>query len=314
MNLQIQSRHLRVSQKLQSLIQRQSAKVRKLLPTFSESDLDLHVHLERHSTSKQFHATLVLTLPQRAIRVEDIESDISTAVHRAFAELVRRVKKFKSHWAGARHRRETLRRGEIAVAPPVAPDEAVPSESWERVENYVRREIFHRAILQGIPPGLIQTHALMDEIFVDISGKAPKRPGDLTVEQWMFHIAREKIRTKVEELRSSNEPHLEEVSNSGQDHSESMNFYQPDEVLRLEDLLKDPQISTPEEYLERDETESAIQAAIANLDPNLRESFVLFVLEGFNSQEAAMLLGKDPTDVLDDVKSARALLRAQLEG
>ena len=99
MKIEVQGRRLRLDPSLQSLIGRQSAKVRKLLPSFKPHDLDLHVVVEMLPRGRQCETVLVLIVPQTAIRVREIATNPSTSITHAFHELVRRVQKFKSRLA-----------------------------------------------------------------------------------------------------------------------------------------------------------------------------------------------------------------------
>ncbi len=317
MNVKIQNRHVRVTRDLNSLIERQATKIRKLLPTFRSHDLDVHVNLEQLSTKRQFHVALVLTLPQKAIHVDTIEVEVSTAVLRAFNELRRRVKRFKSHLNRERiRRRAPLPTAEPPPSEPVSQSGETLGESLEKIENYIRREIYHRAILQGLPPGILQPHALVDDVFVEVNSRQPARPEHLSQEQWMFQVARRILNKRLQEVRESGkDAHIEEPStDSGKWDDEPLNFYQPDELLRLEDLVRDSKAATPEEYLAEEETEERLQSAIADLPDETREPFILYALEGFNSDEVAMILGKKKEQVLEDVKRARQLLLKQVEG
>lgn len=315
MNVKIQSRHVRVTPSLNSLIERQATKIRKLLPTFQSRDLDVHVSLEQLSTKKQFHAALVLTLPQKAIHVDTIEEEVSTAILRAFNELRRRVKRFKSHL-----NREKIR---VRAPQPVAPSSGEPAQdvgeavgdNLEKIENYIRREIYHRAIIQGLPPGILQPHEVVDEVFIEVSSRKPARPQHLSLEQWMFQVARRVLSQKLRDaVESGKLAHVEEPpKETEQWEDEPLNFYQPDESLRLEDLLRDSSVATPEEYLAEEETEERLQNAIAELPDKVREPFILYALEGFNSDEAAMILGQQKDEVLEAVKNARRLLRKQVD-
>ncbi len=99
MKIEVQGRRLRLDPGLQSLIGRQSAKVRKLLPSFKPHDLDLRVVVELLPRGRQCETVLVLVVPQTAIRVRETADSPSTSITHAFRELVRRVHKFKSRLA-----------------------------------------------------------------------------------------------------------------------------------------------------------------------------------------------------------------------
>ena len=312
MNLKIQNRHLRVTQDLRRLIERQSRKIGKLLPTFASHDLNLHVALEKLPRGKQFHAALVLTMPQRAIRVEEVENDPATSVLRSFEELLRRIKRFKSQ---LNREKFWQRQPEISTSDSSAQEvrelEGAIEQNLEKIENYIRRELYHHATVENLPISALEPQAVLDEVFLEVSSGEVTRPEDVPLEQWMFQVARTALQQRIEGLQASQEqPHIEEISpRSSNWEDEQLHFYQPDEVLRLEDLMSDDHSISPEKLLEQEEAYEQLQRAVANLPGSVRESFVLFALEGFNSDEIAMVTGKSPSEVLDDVERARTELR-----
>jgi RNA polymerase sigma factor (sigma-70 family) len=316
MNVKIQNRHLQLTQNLQRLVERQSKKVGKLLPTFASHDLDLHVTLEKLPRGKQYHTVLVLTMPQNVIRVEEVENNLTTSVLRSFEELLRRIKKFKSR----------LNREKFWQKEPGLPDRTVLSantrelenainQNLDKVENYIRRELYYHSTLDNFPAGILQPQALVDEVFLEVSSQATSRPENVPLEQWMFQIARNAISQRIEALRVTLEqPHIEETApRQSQWEDEELHFHQPDEVIRLEDLMSDDHSVSPEEAMEQEEAREQLQKAIAKLPGSLRESLVLFALEGFNADEIAMITGKKSAEVLDDVEEARHQLRYQTE-
>jgi RNA polymerase sigma factor (sigma-70 family) len=312
MNLKIQHRHLRVTAALKRLIDRHADKVEKLLPTFTAQDLDLHVNLERLPRGRQYHTVLVMTLPQRTLRVERMENNPATSVLRAFDELLRKVKKFKSQL-----NRESFWKKEPVSASTESPSykkrilEDAINQNLDKIENYIRRELFHRTLTEDVPTGLLQTQALVDEVFLQVSSRAMDRPEHLPLEQWMFQIARKELNTRMQDFRESRkEIHVEERANTpSQWDDEELTFYHPDEVLSLEDLIRDEQAVSPEQLLAQEEAKDELHKAIASLPSAVRESFVLFALEGLNSDEVAMIMGKSPREILQNVEEARMELR-----
>ena len=316
MNIKIHTRNLDLLKTHQRLIDRHCAKIRKLLPTFAADTVDLDVNLEKLPRGSQYQTGVVLTLPQRVIRVEEIENNPATSLVLAFTELRRRVKRFKSQL-----NRERLWRKAELETPESAPSttalylEGEAGEHIEKLENYVRREIYHQVLTGVIPPGLIEPQSIVDEVYVRVTSRPEARPGDLTVEQWMFQVARNLLRNRMREIEERfEESPLEEPPNSERRwDDDDLNFYQPDESLRLEDLLKDSAGYNPEELLTQDESEERLQRAVAALPQAARESFVLFALEGFTSDEVAMMTGRKPAQILDDVEDAREILRREFK-
>lgn len=314
MNLKIQHRNFRLQEGLTELIEKKSQKVRKMLPSFASQDLALHVTLEKLSRGKQYRAALVLTLPQNAIRAEDIEASPSQSMLRAFDELLRRIGKFKSQL----NRERFWQRQRLSVLPGPVTNEKEEiarsiNQSLDRLENYIRRELYREVLVENLPPGLIEPQAILDEVFVEASSSSGSKPDNWTVEQWLFQIARDKLQKRVEEVEACrDQPHVEEAAESLERwYDEPLNFYQPDEVLKVGDLLPDSS-STPEELLAQHEQEEQLQKAIAHLPESIRESFVLFALEGFSSDEIAMITSRSPEKVLEEVLEAQDLLRREV--
>jgi RNA polymerase sigma factor (sigma-70 family) len=316
MNIKIHHRNLDFLESYEKLIDRQTQKIRKMLPTFDPEVTDLTVTLERLTRGSQFQTSLVLSLPQRVISVEEIQDNPSSSLVRAFGELRRRIKRFKSQLNREKlWRKQPSLGGGEAVVEPVRELEGAISDNLEKVENYIRREIYHQIITGTIPPGVLEPHELVDDVFLQVTSKSNQRPLSVPLDQWMFRITRETLQARLRELESTrNQPRVEEDATQKVPwEDEGFNFYQPDEALQIEDILEDGASSNPEEILEKDELEQQLQRSIAKLPESFRESFVLYVLEGFTSDEIAMLTGKTPRQVIDEVENAREMLRNELK-
>lgn len=317
MNVTIHNRHLEITQSLQHLIDRQVRKLGKILPTFSTEDLDLHVSLEHLPRGKQFQAALVLNMPQTAFRVETIEDNSNSSVLRAFEELFRKIVKFKSRLSRERFWQEQPELGDGEAGTRVVHElENAINRNLEQVETYIRRELYHQSLVESIPLGLVEAQAVVDEVFLEVSTSVAARPENLPVDRWMFQVARSIVQERIRSWQTaSREPHIEELApDVSQWEDELLDFYQPDEVLRLEDLLSDSHSTNPEELLERQETQEQLQEAIARLPSPIRESFVLHALEGFNSEETAMITDRSPSEVVEDIRKARVELHRLMGG
>jgi RNA polymerase sigma factor (sigma-70 family) len=207
--------------------------------------------------------------------------------------------------------------GGVAATENVRELENAINVNLDKIENYIRRELYHQVVLENMPYGLIQPEAVVDDVFLEVSSKSAARPENVPVESWMFQVAREQLRKRLEALEDSgNSPSLEELQDresASKWYDDEQNFYPPDEVLRLEDMLKDESGSNPEEVMEREEIELELQKAVARLPSAMREAFVLFALEGFEPDEIAMITGRTPEEVTREVAEARRLLRERLQ-
>jgi len=313
MNLKIQHRNFDIPQSLQRLVERKAQKIERMLPTFSDDALDLHVTLEKLPRGGQYGATVVLTIPQTAIRVEELADNPMGSVQASFDELLRKLKKFKSQL-----NREKFWQRQPETAPRIRTEsvrefENLINQNLDKIQNYVRRELFHRTLAHNIPPGILQPEAVVDEVFLLMTSQEKAKPSSMSLEQWMYQVAREQIERRLDELDRDVTPHIEDATPQVEPkwEDEVLNFYQPDESLKLEDVLTDQTGGNPELLMEVEETEQELHKAIARLPRRMRESFVLCVLEGFDPVEVAMITGKAAEKVQKDVEEARRRLREQ---
>lgn len=313
MSINIQKRKFEPSQSYQKVVDRQSRKILKLLPTFPPDSFDLNVGTEKLARGNQFVTSITLTLPQKTIKVEETEDNPITSVVRAFAEMRRRVVRFKSQltrenlWR--KRKVETEQEDQVETGRNI---EFAFDENLGKVENYIRRELYYEVVNGNIAPGSIDPNSFVDEVFMEIFARP--RPEEVDLDHWVLTVARQMLNKRISEIEfHENDSHIEDSAGGRKQwEDEYLNFYQPDESLHISDLLQDNSISDPEQLLERDEAESRAQKAIAALPVDLRESFVLYSLEGFTSEEVAMATDKTPDEVIDNVEQARSILRKEL--
>ena len=166
MNVKIHPRNLDLLKSHEQLINRHCGKIRKMLPTFPPETVDMDVSLVKLPRGSQFQTGLVLTLPQRVIKVEEIEDNPTSSLVHAFAELRRRVQRFKSQL-----NREKLWHKQPPTAAPAVPltrweVESEANAHLEKLENYIRREVFHHVIQGEFPAGVLEPQALVDDVFL----------------------------------------------------------------------------------------------------------------------------------------------------
>lgn len=295
------------------MVDRQSRKILKLLPTFPPDSYDLNVITEKLPRGNQYVTSISLALPQKTLKVEETENNAVSSAVRAFGELRRRVVRFKSQltrenlWHKQRVEPEqdnglaTERKMEFAI-----------DENLGKVENYIRRELYYEVVNGNIPPDSVDPNAFVDEVFMEIFARP--RPEEIDLDHWVLTVARQLLNKRIGEIEMhKTDSHIEDSAGGNRQwEDEYLNFYQPDESLHISDLLEDDKISDPEQLMERDEAEIRAQKAIAALPIDLRESFVLYSLEGFTSEEVAMAIEKTPDEVRENVERAREILRKEL--
>jgi RNA polymerase sigma factor (sigma-70 family) len=104
-------------------------------------------------------------------------------------------------------------------------------------------------------------------------------------------------------------PDPEKVSTLGE---EILYFYQPDEVVKLEDVIADPNAFTPEQVVESEELQKLLYTFLSELPADERNAFTLVAIEGFIPEEASMVMQKSAEAINQLVRQAEEELRNKL--
>jgi RNA polymerase sigma factor (sigma-70 family) len=93
--------------------------------------------------------------------------------------------------------------------------------------------------------------------------------------------------------------------------TELYEFYQPDDIVHVEDIIPDT-IETPDEEVEEEEMQKAIDHVLSVLPDKWRQAFRLIELEGFSPEEVAMIQDRSVEEVKKEVEMARAFVSEKL--
>jgi RNA polymerase sigma factor (sigma-70 family) len=104
-------------------------------------------------------------------------------------------------------------------------------------------------------------------------------------------------------------PPQEEVSTMG---DEILDFFEPDEKLKLEDVLPDLEVPGPDQEVEAEELRSCVLAALAGMPKDWRRVFVLNQIADYDGAQLAKAAGKPPHEVERILEHARQYLRQRL--
>jgi RNA polymerase sigma factor (sigma-70 family) len=93
---------------------------------------------------------------------------------------------------------------------------------------------------------------------------------------------------------------------------EIFDFYQPDEDLKLEDLVPDANVPTPEQILESRDLQRYVNQTLARMPKAWRDAFVLHHAEGLSLGEVAAVTGQPQPEVRRHLEHAREFLRQKI--
>ncbi len=105
---------------------------------------------------------------------------------------------------------------------------------------------------------------------------------------------------------------LEEASAMPGSEDGLFEFYQPDEVVRLEDLVPASELPTPDQMVERQELQRTVNRMLVHLPTQWRLALVLHEAGGCSLAETAHVLGITESEVKHALDNARAFLKQKL--
>ncbi|MFN7994123.1 MAG: sigma-70 family RNA polymerase sigma factor [Bryobacteraceae bacterium] len=188
--------------------------------------------------------------------------------------------------------------------------------------DFVKHEIAHAEAAGDLARGALRAEELADEALLAAHEEHSPVPDETKIRAWLTGFAIKRLdaeirRCKLERLRAvhvedavSETPPSEEVSTLGE---EVLDFYQPDQSLRLEDMVPDFELHSPEEKTEAKEVRRLVARAMMAMPHEPRRFLFLRFLQGLSLAEVATATGKSETEVDQILDSARTRLRDNLK-
>jgi DNA-directed RNA polymerase specialized sigma24 family protein/ribosome-associated translation inhibitor RaiA len=318
-----ESQHQEMEQDLRKLAARH---LDKHLVHFGSDSVRLRVVAEQNKHHANLHTVLVrLVVPGSLLASEETADSIPAAAKSAFAEIERQLIEHLEGMRGEdewtrKKRREELRRLRAAVGD-WSPEQR---ESFKRAirpffSKLRRLARFERAHLRARGQ-LMSDYPSVDDLLDEILARAAAdpnllRPGAKVLPE-LYRIAidvakdvasRERSRRRLLSLEGPppREPTDREIDETFYD------WYQPDEVTKLEDLAAD-RSTIPEELVGRNELNQLIDSLIASMPAQWRRALILSRVEGMPLSAVAHALNTTEDVVRDWLDRADNFLRARL--
>ncbi len=294
-----------------------------LLQHFDNELVRLHGLVERHTKRRLYRTSLRLQLPRKVLAAQEEGEDIELVLRDAFAELARQLKKYKSRlnneplWqrpARRRQLRELVKGGDRTAEQQALFRDLIKSH-LKGLYNFVRREIAYLTASGELLPGQVTPDDVVDDVVVRAYAQQSQQPASLALEHWLRKLALEVLDEQVARrlpsacLVSLETPVESEIE---EDDEQLYEYYQPDEALRLEDLIVSPEASAPESALARYELALRSQQLLAWLPRPWRQVVVLADVDGLSDEEIAAVLGIPVAMVASLRQFAEAYLRTKL--
>lgn len=318
------------SHRLRELVEELIARLDRHAPNSPADTIFLRLFVDENAARKLYHVSLTCDVPGRMLAAQEERHDAEEAVRKVFVEIERQLEKHKetlSHSSLYKRpaRREELRRQKAEAFPAEERERELFSTLAERhlknLYNFARREIAYYLATGDLLPGEITAEDVVDATLLQAYREFVKDPARREIRNWLIGLAVEKVEAEVERSKARRArsvhieedipetPPTEEVSTLG---DEIMDFYQPDEDQKLEDIIPDMTAPTPEQILESRELQRYINRTLATLPRVWRSAFALHYVEGVPVAEIARVTKRTESEVERNLEYTREYLRQRL--
>jgi RNA polymerase sigma factor (sigma-70 family) len=192
----------------------------------------------------------------------------------------------------------------------------------ESFNHFVREELEYHLATGDLKSDELTPEDVVDAVVLNAFEEYKKSPPKFSLDRWLVMLAMKYIRNEIRLWRQDREefvhleenipetPPEEEVVTLGE---ETLDFYQPDEDLRMEDVVADPTGETPEQVAEtREAIQQFVNQTLTELPRAWRDAFVLTRVQGFSTAEIAEIFAQPEKKVKQNLQQAENALKKKL--
>ncbi|MGX6570408.1 RNA polymerase subunit sigma-28 [Cupriavidus necator] len=313
---------------LEGLIGKLAARhLQRHLSRFPAELIRLRANLGRSGHRSLYRASLRLGLPSTMLAADCQSPGLREAIEQSFVELERQLERHLMHlrheddWR-RKERRAGLRQLKAALTDRTDAERALFGELVRPLlpefKRFVQRELAYLQARGELAPGDPELDEVIDESLVRAYKDLAQHPRKLEPLAWLYQIALSRLGEEVTRRQAeagrwvSLEAKLPVQLGEPQGDDEILfEYWQPDEVLRLEDVLP-AHDGTPEEEVSAVEMRRLATALFADMPTSWRRALELCRAEALPLATAAQVLGASEQEVESWLLHADAFLKARL--
>ncbi len=315
---------------LKETVRAQKEALQEILGSLDSDAVQLEGRIEKHPRKPLYRARLKLRLPGRTLAALEEAEEAGAVLHAVFAELRRQLERqkhlMKSDHLWKRPRRRAELRSRLKEATP-ADEESRRQEYLQLIDphltalyHFIRRELAYHQALDELLPSEIGADEVLDAVVVRGWERYPERPAHLDVLPWLTGIALEVIGEELERHRARERsialeaaPPETPMDVTDDFDTEYYEYHEPEEVIRLEDLIPDLSSAEPETAEALWERNLAVQKALSRLPRRWRHALVLADVLEMAPEEIAELVGVSAERLPQVRECAEGFMREWLE-
>jgi RNA polymerase sigma factor (sigma-70 family) len=313
---------------IRELIEKLLARLEKRAKSFSPDVLSARVMVEQNPAHKLYHVSITLEMPEKTLAAKKETHDLEAGIRETFNEIQRQLEDHKATLRGEPHWKQLERREQIRHMKSRTPISELPETFFEIVNPYVGRlkefvsHVIGFAEARGdLARGQLTVDDVVDATLVDAYGEYLMNPTPGNIQAWLIRLATKQVAAEIKrtqfdrdrmvhiETKIPETPPREEVSWLGE---EIMDFYQPDEDLKMEDIVPDIEVPTPEQEVEREELRQCVRTTFNTMPADWRRVLLLHYIQGLTVAKMAERAGKTEPEIERILNDGREYLRQRL--
>jgi RNA polymerase sigma factor (sigma-70 family) len=330
------SRNIKADQELQGRLK--IARLEKHLKVFAPERLHLQIRLEKEPKKQLYTAAMTLTTPADIFRVEKSAPELLKAFDDALHALERELENHNSTRIRERaEKRPETRERSRAAGPGIFTAEpqsegAGPQNFQEVIRKFVRhhyhrllhharRDIRHDELTGDLPTGALDPRDVVDEVARQAEASANRKLDRVNWRVWIYHLLHEELRRQrrmlkqkqAEEVPTEKQTTIPELTMKALQPMEQMveKVMEP-QVIRIEDIVSNPEALPPDQFVEEKELLEELQDAVQKWPRPERDVFELYFVQGFEPEEIAQVSGQPLKKVKDTVATVQSHLRNEM--
>jgi RNA polymerase sigma factor (sigma-70 family) len=234
-----------------------------------------------------------------------------------FKNLFNSISKLKETLRTGRETEQKRRNAEDSIAKSALTHSArnklseLYSDNYGRFYNYALREIRFRSYQGYTKPGIIGVNDVLDEALLSVAKKITGGYNEAKARRLFYHGIKKAIDDQLNPSGIGLIPIEDPIEPESIDAA-YQEYYQPDEIIKVEDILIDPDTITAERQVEYLEIEMLIDKLLAQLPADWRDIFILHVREDLPISSIAQNKGKSVGEIRTILRNAKKFIHEKL--
>jgi len=313
---------------IRKLIEDLLARLEKRAKAFASDALSARVMVDQNPAHKLFHVSVTLEVPEKTLAAKKETHDLGAGIREAFVEIQGQLEDHKATLRVERQWKQMKRRDQIRYQKAQIPVSELSATFFDVVnphlnplKEFVSHVVGFAEIRGDLARGQLTPDDVVDTVLVEAYGEFLMHPTPGNIQAWLIRLATKQIATEVRRTKCDREravhiethvpetPPREEVTTLG---DEILDFYQPDEDLKVEDIVPESEVSTPEGKVERDELRACVRTVLETMPADSRRILLLRYVQGLDEAKVAKMVGRTEAEVQQLIGEGAGYLRQRL--